>query len=544
MRFALSLAALIVAAGVGADVRAQEPVPTGTPAQDLSAQVGELKQMLRQMQLDHAREVAELKARIERFETAQTSPLRTPATRADAVASPGSSTDLEAELARELGGDATASSTRPAVSSGGTASAEFSLLGTFAGGFTSIRDGRNLLEHGGGHQVQGRGFNANLELAGSGAVDPYFTANANIVFQVEEAGETNVELEEAYLTSTCLPWGLQFKGGQFFSAFGRQNLLHQHAWEFVDLPVASARMFGADGLRNPGVQLSWLTPLPFYLQVIGSVQNAAGETASSFLGAPEEANEAYGGFAGRPLADRDIRSPEDLLYLSRIETSFDLTDEITLLAGVSGAFGPNSTGGGANPGGLDSTGLHHATQVWGADLFLKWKPAATERGWPFVTWQTEYFHRRADVAGLAIDADLDGINDTVAVPADNLWDQGLYTQVVWGFTPGWTLGARYDYAVGERDRFDLAESFGDVDLDGVVDFDRAYDSRRDAFRDERQRGSAAVTFYPSEFSKFRLEYHWDQAEHLHRGTDDDDDSAHSGFLLFEYSLGKHGAHKF
>ena len=67
-------------------------------------------------------------------------------------------------------------------------------------------------------------------------------------------------------------------------------------------------MFGPDGLRNPGVQVSALLPIPFYLETIGSIQNAEGETATSFLFAPEEK------FANRMIIERDIKSPRDLLY--------------------------------------------------------------------------------------------------------------------------------------------------------------------------------------------------------------------------------------
>ncbi len=524
--------------------QAQEPT-----SPSLKEQLQELKHLVLQMREEHRREVEELRLRLQRFETAGIPAVRGTSrteTRPGNPAAdvPGDAAALEAELATEMAADPTAgppATTTPAVY------ADVSFIGTFAGGVTSLKDDRHFLQHGGGHQPQGRGFNANLEMAASGAVDPYFTANVHAVFQVDAQGETLVELEEAYMTTLSLPAGLQAKGGQFFTAFGRQNLLHQHAWEFVELPIANARFFGPDGLRNPGIQLSWLTPLPFYAEVITSVQNASGETAASFLHDPEEANETFepfGGFAGRTLTARGIESPEDLLYVGRVVTSFDLTGEFTLLGGISAASGPNSTGGPANDAGLDSSGHHHQTQIYGADVFLRWKPAATDRGWPFVSWQTEFLHRRYEAAALVIDADLDGTNDTIAVPRETLDDWGVYSQAIWGFATGWTVGGRYEYARGEREAFDLGESFGDVDGDGAPDFDRRYDSSRDPFRDRRQRISAALTWYPSEFSKIRLQYNRDRAEHLDRGFDDGDGTEHSGFLLFEFSLGKHGAHKY
>lgn len=70
----------------------------------------------------------------------------------------------------------------------------------------------------GDHDPQQNGFNArNIELALDGAVDPYFEGFANIVFKLDNGNETGVEVEEAFGQTTSLPYGLQFKGGQFFS---------------------------------------------------------------------------------------------------------------------------------------------------------------------------------------------------------------------------------------------------------------------------------------------------------------------------------------
>jgi hypothetical protein len=58
----------------------------------------------------------------------------------------------------------------------------------------------------------------------------------------------------------------------------------------------------------------------------------------------------------------------------------------------------------------------------------------------------------------------------------------------------------------------------------------------DVFRGERTRVSPDLTFYPSEFSKIRLQYNYDHGEHF--GVE------HSVWLQVEFQLGAHGAHKF
>src|SRR6267143_1702961 len=73
------------------------------------------------------------------------------------------------------------------------------------------------------------------------------------------------EVEEAFATTTSLPWSLQLKAGSFRSAFGRQNGQHLHLQDFTRRPLINAAFLGADGMRGPGAQVSWLAPLPFFL---------------------------------------------------------------------------------------------------------------------------------------------------------------------------------------------------------------------------------------------------------------------------------------
>ena len=58
----------------------------------------------------------------------------------------------------------------------------------------------------------------------------------------------------------------------------------------------------------------------------------------------------------------------------------------------------------------------------------------------------------------------------------------------------------------------------------------------DIYRGERTRLSPSVTWYPSEFSKVRLQYNLDHGQRF--------DYEHSVWLQLEFLLGAHGAHKF
>ena len=345
----------------------------------------------------------------------------------------------------------------------------------------------------GDHDPQQRGFNArNIELAFDGAVDPYFQGFANIVFKLDNDNETEVEVEEAFAQTTDLPFNLQVKAGQFFSAFGRINPTHPHVWEFADAPIVVGRLLGPDGLRGVGAQISWVAPVPWDSQLIFAVQNGRGSTGYSFRNPGDD-----GMFYGRRTTDRELRGLEDFVWIPRWENSFDLSATQVVLAGVSGAFGSNETGGNSR------------TQIYGADLLYKWKSANAEGGFPFVKWQTEFLYRRFEAGR--------GMNKSFPV-AETFHDWGLYSQVLWGFKKGWVAGIRGDYYDAEDSRFT-----NDVD------------------RQSRSRLSANLTWYPTEFSKIRLQYNHDFLDETFFLAGRDVDSV---FLQFEFILGAHGAHKF
>jgi len=132
----------------------------------------------------------------------------------------------------------------------------------------------------------------------------------------------------------------------------------------------------------------------------------------------------------------------------------------TLVAGVSGAFGPNLTG----------TDRH--TQIYGADLYWNGNPLMQTRVFPFVSLQTEALYERFEA----------GEDVAAGLPAETLRDWGFYSQLLWGFKPRWVAGLRGEWVDGNTGAFDS----------------------QDVFRGQRTRVSPNLTFYPSEFSKIRL----------------------------------------
>jgi hypothetical protein len=380
---------------------------------------------------------------------------------------------------------------------------DISMDALFAAGSSTADDESLQTLQGGGHDPRKRGFTVqNVELSLMGAVDPYLTGESHIIFFLDPlSGETEVELEEIFLTTQALPYGLQLEAGHFFTEFGRLNPRHPHQWHWQDQPIINTRLFGPDGMRGPGFRLGWLTPLPWFSELHIGVQNANGETMASFLANDEFFEERAIG--GRPFVDRGVRTLKDLVYLARLDNSWDLTEEVTAKVGLSGLYGPNATGPDAE------------TWIYGTDLLVKWRPAENERGWPFLAWESEVMKRDYEAAAFFDDSDP---LDIIDLPAKTLRDWGLYSQVLYGFHPGWAAGVRYEYAKGSGQSVDGRSA--------------------DPFRDNRQRLSPLLLWHPSEFSRLRLQYNYDRADHL------EDDEAHSVWLGVEFMYGAHPAHTY
>ena len=433
-------------------------------------------------------------------------------------------------------------------------------------GFSSENDDSISTLQGGGHDPKTRGYTlGQAELSLAGVVDPYFTAEAHILSVISpNSGETTFELEEAFLATTGLPLGLQLEVGYFLTEFGIINPQHPHVWDWLDMPIANTRMFGGDGMRQAGFRASWLLNTPWFSQLHVGMQHATGVTMASFLGgeiahthgggghdghdhggegedehdhgahadADEHDHSAHAdedehdhgthededehdheieggpGIGGRPIIAQDIRKLKDFVYLARWENAFDLSDNLTAVFGASSLLGPNSSG----PAG--------STWIYGFDMKWRWQPANSFRGYPFLTWQTEYMRRHYEAAAASMDVTAaDGHVDTVTFPADTLEDWGMYTQLLYGPQINWTVGMRLEYADGRGVGYNHGGRDGDP------------------FRNERYRVSPLLQWRTSEFVRIRFQYNYDHATHL-------EDYAHTFWMGFEWLYGAHPAHRF
>ena len=78
----------------------------------------------------------------------------------------------------------------------------------------------------------------------SASVDPF--ARGYAIFNGTNDG---IEVEEAAIVTTSLPYNLTVKGGRFFADFGRLSKFHDHDLPFVNRPTCSTSSSAAS--RRP-----------------------------------------------------------------------------------------------------------------------------------------------------------------------------------------------------------------------------------------------------------------------------------------------------
>ena len=333
-----------------------------------------------------------------------------------------------------------------------------------------------------------------VELALSAIVDPYLKGEVYLTI----ANLAGIEVEEAFATTTSLPWNLQAKMGSFRSAFGRQNGQHLHVQDFTRRPLVNAAFLGSDGLRGPGAQVSWLSPLPFFLTLYAEVLAIRADAPAQLPDqGPADPARTFGADASRKPT-----------LAAEAKAFFPLAEEWSLFTGLNYAAGRSP---GLAVGTLciaagncptATVGAGRDTTLYGADLYLKWKPANVAGGYSSLAFQAEALFRHFDAGN--------GLNSE--------WDGGLYAQVVAQVARRWFVGARYDL-IGVPTSSVLART---------------------------QRGSVSLTFQASEFARVRgyleVEQAIDTAGTILPGIAPA--TAPAAFLQLELSIGAHGAHAF
>ncbi len=336
------------------------------------------------------------------------------------------------------------------------------------------------------------------ELVISANADDKFFGRFTAAFDTHE-GETEVEVEEAFLETLAIPYGLTLRAGRFYSEIGYLNKQHEHQWDFSDAPLVYRGLFG-NQLLDDGLQLSWLVPTDLYFEV-GSELFSGGRYPIEYSG--NSTVPAYTLFA-KLGGDVGI-SHSWLAGLSLIDARVDYSTE----------------SGHAN-GHEDEHRIQEEhvspiysgdTLTWGFDLVWKWAPGGNNKQRNLVL-QYEYFNR--DYDGI-LSAEHEGLTETGSYDGSQ---SGWYAQAVYKFMPQWRLGLRYD---------SLTSSASGSSLELIEE------SGFDGEGHDPWRFSMMADWSNSEFSRLRLQY----------GHDKSSLEAYDYWILqYILSLGAHAAHRY
>jgi hypothetical protein len=272
--------------------------------------------------------------------------------------------------------------------------------------------------------------------------------------------------------------------------------VHAHAWDFVDQPLVYQAFFGGQ-LRQDGLQLKWLAPTDTFLEF--GLESGNGD---SFPGTRRDANGLNGLLAfahvGRDLGDNaTFRAGVSWLDMRATDREYD--DENSAGEPVTNAF----------------TGT---SRTWIADATFKWTAPGDPRR-RYLKLQGEYLDRIED-GTLAYD--VAGLDASDAYRSEQ---SGWYVQGVYQFLPRWRAGLRHDSLDSGTPTIGLVSN-GTLDR---ADFPLLATA-------DPERTTVMVEWNPSEFSRLRAQFAWDDARDA--ATDE------QLFLQYIYSLGAHGAHKF
>jgi len=270
-------------------------------------------------------------------------------------------------------------------------------------------------------------FQRSVELNASASVDPFAKGWVVINGSADaDTGETSLDVEEAALQTTSLPWDLTLTAGQFFGEFGRLSYIHDHELPFVNRPLVLDEYVGGES-KTPGVQLSWLLPIEHYVNLTAGMGTQFGDS---------------------PDAIGSYRSMGAVNYFGRLSTYFDLSPDWQLEGGASWLVNPDTgnVNGETAPNGM-TTLTATRRLVLDGDLKLSYVPLRNNQFQSF-TWGNEVLY--SDNQYLANNGG-GNFNETVGA-----W--GMYSYLTYKWSRNWSGGFLFEYTQNNQEN--AAQTYG------------------------------------------------------------------------------------
>ena len=330
-----------------------------------------------------------------------------------------------------------------------------------------------------------------IELGLQAAVDPFFRAD----FFLGIHGDA-IEVEEAYLTALALPGEVQARVGRFHLPMGKVNLTHRPELLTVEYPLAIRTYFSDEGFTGTGISASRIfAPFGYFQEIQLFVLNgveAEGHMHANGHGHDHDDHDHADVPQDAMIGGPDRTGLEQVAFLAHLRQFHELSPAANLELGLSAATGsveryrlPGT--GSSDPSGTapDLLRAFRTQRLYGGNAVFRWRPPL----------QGLYRSFRWEVEGFGHDG-----------PESLVW--GGFTQAQWQAGRRTHLGARFDAVQlpGSQE----AEVHGEgVERHGHLHLDEGGDWTYAA--------SGTFTFFPSEFSRFRLAVErtfgegWDEA---------------------------------
>lgn len=308
---------------------------------------------------------------------------------------------------------------------------------------------------------RGKGFGTgHTELSLNSAVDDLFTGRLTTVLESHE-GQTEIDIEEAFIDTMSLPLGLTVRAGRFLSQVGYLNARHTHADDFSERPAVYRALLGAHYFDD-GVRLSALLPTPFFWQVGAEAFNGG-----SLAGG--RGDDAVGVFTLKSSWGGDVNASNSW----QAGVSF-LRHNLTVPA--------EEESDAHHADGHDHDHSHDAAysgkNTVVLDAVWKWAPQGNSRA-----------------RQLALSAEYLYVDELGEFAGEDDVHEGWYSAMVYRFHPQWSAGLRY----------------GEVDL---------LAAHGDHFHAQSLRETDVVlTWARSHFSQVRVQYSMQDAEGFNNAND-------------------------
>lgn len=283
-----------------------------------------------------------------------------------------------------------------------------------------------------------------IEVALQANVDPYFRGDVFLGFNDVEG----VAVEQAFLTATALPHGIEARLGRFLMPVSKQNTTHRHDLHTIEYPYVLQAFLGDEGLTGTGISVSKIfAPFGFYQELQLTAVDRFGEASEDFETA-EAVNHHLGGlgFSAR------LRNYWDLTQAANIELSASAVTgerEQPFECVVQPASGEPAPCGFAGPLGEiapERRGVAARQTTAGLDLTYRWKPLREGLYESFILqaeWLRQFNRAPGDLPDPLTPAPGDVATRTYLGPTRDY--DGAYAFARYQLTRRLYVGSRYDW---------------------------------------------------------------------------------------------------